>query len=1102
MEKSELRTLFESEYPGKKAIFENLIQPIFTKAKDTTLSKEMDITEGDKKQIKSFSVIAQVRGGFPITFADVEVQDTVALKRNRVNIQNCVRKMMANDSNAIIFFHFTDNKSEWRVSYCHRATTNKESTDAKRFTYLCGTEHACRTIADRFDTLQGLTTIKDDDMLEAFGVEPLSKEFFDQYRDHYADLVEYISGKRFIKKGGKFVEEKTKNANGAFKDAFGGDDKLVRDYVKKMMGRLVFLHFLQKKGWLGVPVNTEWGSGDKNFIYNLFKNANDNIKSDFLEQALEPLFFKTLNTDRGKESIAPKAICDIYGSKIRIPYLNGGLFEEDELDKKKVKFKKEHFEALLEFFNQYNFTIDETDPDDQEIGVDPEMLGKIFENLLEDNKDKGAFYTPKEIVQYMCRESLIAYLEEKTKIDARAFVINHEVNFTDAQKVDVYKALLDVKICDPAVGSGAFPMGMLNELLACNQLLIGEAKTRSWLKKHIVKNNIYGVDIEKGAVDIARLRFWLAIIVDEDKPQPLPNLDYKIMQGNSLLECFDNNDLSTIAKEEVLSGKGKNLLDEYEDPDDAWKEIKNAQLLGFKQDLTEYYDTSDHIKKIKLQKEIMDFVKDRIVDKIDFETKNIRKRSIELDSKESAIHSSLKSFSSNSRDPAAIKLRKDLDKIIIEKKKISEILLDNQEKQKKVLELAFNNTELFLWHTWFGDVFNRPNNCNGFDIVIGNPPYGVSIKDDYRNKVINALGKVPDFEIYYYFIELSKKLISNDGILSYIIPNTWLFNTFAKNYRISTTKYWNIKEILDCSKFKIFESATVYNTIILLQKSKSENEKVIYRPTENSTNFIELISQKRQFLPKEDLLKMNQNWGLAFKISPEIISVIQKIKSNSSELQSLFPEISQGLIAYDKYKGQSDEIIKSRAYHSFSFKKGYKKNLWGEDVTRYSLKWNEQEYINYCDGIANPRKPKYFNGARILVREITNPRIFACYTDEEYYNDPSLLIVLASKNYDIKVLLGILNSKLATFYHFNNSPKATKGGFPKILIEDLKLFPLPKINETQKKTMINLVDKCLTEKRNNALADITKIDMEIDELVYDLYHLTDNEKKLIREKSK
>jgi len=527
-----LRTLFESDYPGKEVLFNELVKPIFAKAKDTTLTDEQELSDVDKKQIKSFKIFAQVRGGFPVTFADVELNDSVALKRSRVNIQNCVRKVMANDSNAIIFFHFTDSKKEWRVSYVNRGDTLKNSTNAKRYTYLCGADHSCRTIAERFETLQGLSVIKDENMLDAFSVEPLSKDFFEKYREHYADLVEYISGKRFVKKGGKFVEEKTKNANGAFKEVFGGDDKAVRDFVKKMMGRLVFLQFLQNKGWLGVEAGQAWGSGDKNFIYNLFQNATEDVKKDFLEQALEPLFFNSLNNDRGDEAIAPKSVCSIYGKKIRIPYLNGGLFEEDELDKKKVKFKKEHFQDLLEFFNQYNFTIDETDPDDMEIGVDPEMLGKIFENLLEDNKDKGAFYTPKEIVQYMCRESLIAYLLTDSKISEekiRDFVVNHNCSLNEAEKAEVLKALLDVKICDPAVGSGAFPMGMLNELLACTQFLTGEGKTRADLKKHIVKNNIYGVDIEKGAV------YWAAV----DKCQKAKSIDSSIAdRANRMISSY------------------------------------------------------------------------------------------------------------------------------------------------------------------------------------------------------------------------------------------------------------------------------------------------------------------------------------------------------------------------------------------------------------------------------------------------------------------------------------------------------------------------------------------------------------------------------------
>ena len=208
--------------------------------------------------------------------------------------------------------------------------------------------------------------------------------------------------------------------------------------------------------------------------------------------------------------------------------------------------------SLLDFFASYNFTIDENDPDDAEVGVDPEMLGRIFENLLEDNKDKGAFYTPKEIVSYMCRESLIAYLQtgiddEPTKEAIRQFVTTHQVQEHLPENTD--QLLKDVKICDPAIGSGAFPMGLLKELFLCRTALEGISQHQAAeIKKHIIQQNVYGVDIERGAVDIARLRFWLSLIVDEETPQALPNLDFKIMQGNSLLEQYKGVDLSTMTE--------------------------------------------------------------------------------------------------------------------------------------------------------------------------------------------------------------------------------------------------------------------------------------------------------------------------------------------------------------------------------------------------------------------------------------------------------------------------------------------------------------------------------------------------------------------------
>ena len=909
-----LRTLFENEYPGKKVLFESLIKPIFVKANDTTLTDEQELSDSDKKQIKSFRIIAQVRGSFPITFADIELQDNVALKRSRVNIQNCVRKVMENDSNALIFFHFTDNAKEWRVSYVNKADSLKNSTSAKRYTYLCGPEHSCRTIAERFSTLEGLSTIKDENMLEAFAVAPLSDDFFNEYRKHYADLVEYISGKRFIKKGGKFVEEKTKKAASEFANAFNGDDKAVRDFVKKMMGRLVFLQFLQKKGWLGVPKNAKWGTGDKNFIYNLFTNADVSVKNDFLEQALEPLFFKSLNCDRGVEAIAPKAVCSIYGSEIRIPYLNGGLFEEDELDKKRVKFKKEHFESIFEFFNQYNFTIDETDTDDIEIGVDPEMLGKIFENLLEDNKDKGAFYTPKEIVQYMCRESLIAYLETETvkpdetatKDKIRNFVLNHDAtSFSEKEKADILKALIDVKICDPAVGSGAFPMGMLNELLSCTQILTGEAKTRVELKKHIVKNNIYGVDIEKGAVDIARLRFWLAIIVDEEEPLPLPNLDYKIMQGNSLLESFEGEDLSNMTKQE--SG---NLFDNGE------------TIAKLTQAINGFYIPHDHVAKAKIRAQI--------------------------------------------------------------KENIIQLLKERQLPPKVIEDLTkldlHENSQFFLWHTWFYDVFNRPSNCNnrnGFDIVIGNPPY-VQIKKDTVTKELYPYSEGKDVgkqNLYKLFVEGSYNLLKESGVAALIVQSSLMCDmssAFTRELLLTKTQMMQVIEfpkVAPNDNGQVFKSALQGTCISLFSKKQPDSLSEFGISINNDTSTIKPL----------DFEEVNQfHLKTYFSSRYEIplikkgeMSIIAKVKSH--------PKLEKMIT--DSLQGNINTIylpkIKSEKHTNIFIAKG-------ANIHKYYID-DELFFGKNTDQVKKLAERNYNAGAVIVTQNITGTtdkyRIHAAYAE-------------------------------------------------------------------------------------------------------------------------
>ena len=477
-------------------------------------------------------------------------QGSVANKR--VGLRNLVKPFLRYEFDAALVVF--DSGDHWRLSFI--CDIKGEATSPKRYTYVFGCPDLLyRTPIERFNFLKK-KGISFENLKTAFSVEALSDEFFDKYREQYADFIQYITGKRFVKVGSKWEEKVLGEPNTALMQAFDHNEKKIRDYVKKMMGRITFLHFLQRKGWM---------CGDLNYMQNMFENSA--YKNDYLDSVLEPLFFGILNTKPAER----EALFTNYGwdkSLLNewkdIPYLNGGLFERDEEDEPESRFPADYFKRLFQFFSEYNFTIDENDPNDAEVGVDPEMLGKIFENLLEDNKDKGAFYTPKEIVRYMCQESLIAYLETNTSVakdKIRQFVLSPEVGVADIpenKKSKLLAALEEVKICDPAIGSGAFPMGLLNELLHCREVLSGEHYDRAEIKKSIIQNNIYGVDIEKGAVDIARLRFWLSIVVDEETPSPLPNLDYKIMQGNSLIESFMGVDLSKLTYEkEYKKDKGE-----------------------------------------------------------------------------------------------------------------------------------------------------------------------------------------------------------------------------------------------------------------------------------------------------------------------------------------------------------------------------------------------------------------------------------------------------------------------------------------------------------------------------------------------------------------
>lgn len=601
----EFKAYLNQKYQGYDSFIENIIYPIFGEDRyNTAYNGEVLNQIPELRPLAERSGISSViycgdidLEDNPVRLFDITVKDKVMMERNRVAVQTVVKRAMETYSGAFMLIHYDQSdKWDWRFTFC-QLKDKGEYTDSKRYTFLLGPNQACTTAAQNFIKLAAKGgDIEIGDIVKAFDVEALSDEFFGKYKTHYEAFVEYITGKRYEGKDEKVIHD----PHPFFSSLFGGDDKAVRDYVKLLLGRITFLHFLQKKGWLGVPENCEWGSGDEQFMLNLFVNASPELKDDFVVSVLNPLFFDALDCDRtGKKDVFDSKV---FG-RIRVPYLNGGMFEKADKDAVAVKWPAEYFGKLFRFFSEYNFTIDENDPNEAQVGVDPEMLGKIFENLLEDNKDKGAFYTPKTIVKYMCQESLIAYLMTKTGYDEkliRDFVHSPEEGkaaFNEDQQYAILDAILKVKICDPAIGSGAFPIGLLNELVWCKEAIYGDKKGRADIKREIIRDNIYGVDIEKGAVDIARLRFWLSLVVDEEEPSPLPNLDYKIMQGNSLLEWYNGIDLT-----ELVSSNGQDLMLNNEHADK--QKLKLSQLLK------NYFGESDHVQKAALKQQISSIIRE------------------------------------------------------------------------------------------------------------------------------------------------------------------------------------------------------------------------------------------------------------------------------------------------------------------------------------------------------------------------------------------------------------------------------------------------------------------------------------------------------------
>ena len=960
---------------------------------------------------------------------------------------------------ALVVFSSRDH---WRLSLI--CDIVGEATSPKRFTYVFGSRDLLyRTPIERFTKLQkeGITFAK---MRETFSVEALSDEFFERYREQYADFVQYVTGKRYVKSGSKWEERVLGLSNEKLMRAFKFDEKRVRDYIKKMMGRITFLHFLQRKGWM---------CGDLNYMQHLFERSP--YQDDYLDAVLEPLFFGILNT-RPEEREALFAAKGWNRSLLSewksIPYLNGGLFECEAEDLTACRFPVDYFRRLFQFFSEYNFTIDENDPTDAEVGVDPEMLGKIFENLLEDNKDKGAFYTPKEIVRYMCRESLIAYLvtqsmergnsnpREKVEANIRDLLNKPEEivpRMNERQKREFGESLYRLKICDPAIGSGAFPMGLLNELVRLRalidawakddngQLLVGDYAA---LKSEIICNNIYGVDIERGAIDIARLRFWLSIVVDEVTPHTLPNLDYKFMQGNSLITTFN--------------GEYINLDSKQNHANIVKMRSEKKHLYQLKQ---QYY-TATGEQKHQLNVDIKDSILSLIALQLDVEYRQW------------FDHHNTMHYLPGMGIPEQLSFADIKQQLPAEKQRMCDIgnTLRRQlhDERTPLSQRAKLDIRFFDWRMMFTEVFEGPN--PGFDIVIGNPPYGASLSETEK-QIFRVIFKDVQFKIntYTLFLLQAENLLRKNGITYYIIPNTLLDNYFEENVRIklANLKLYEINDLSD----KVFETAVVHSMIFAYENTAINKEYYV------KVNITDNPYGEFTYIPCS-FFKGEPHCTYSIR-SYGNDTLQQKLKKNSKRLCEIL-DIRQAI----KTGNDKEYIVEQK------FGINYKPILRGKDIKRYQIT-DPSLFVNYGRHLACPRSPEIFEQPKILIRE-AGAKITATLDEDNYYIMSSLYNgIIIDCSFSIKYILGLICSNLYQYLMNKLTFEKTKGAFTKAKIYHYYELPVRDICMKEQIPIINIVDRILTAKKENPQADTSALEAEIDQLVYQLYGLTDEEIAII-----
>ena len=1049
-----------------------------------------------------------------ITCYEVLLQPKVRIEQSKVAIQQYVRKLLTAGQAALINFVAPANKNIWRLTLVAKDSVltdkgvKEKITNAKRYTFLLGPSETCKTAAERFETLSTEKEISFQTLVNAFSVEKLSKAFFDEYTLHYQNFCDYLQESNYRKS----VFNITFPA-GASKQEKDKASKPIRDFVKKLLGRIVFLYFVQKKGWLGAS-DTNYSDGLGDFIKQLFNKSGGN--DTFYSNWLTVLFFDTLNKERANDDFKMPD-----GKIVKVPFLNGGLFDKEEFDEHLLTFKSKLFHnpdfedailtaksngfarGFLDFLDAFNFTVYEDSPDDHTVAVDPEMLGHIFENLLEDNKDKGAFYTPKEIVHYMCQESLTEYLcttlqikDEVAEREAVNQLLKNKIvdDVLKPEITELEKALDNVKICDPAIGSGAFPMGLLQEIFSIKELIAYETG-KEWkpaeTKLNIIQNSIYGVDIEKGAVDIARLRFWLSLVVDEEKPKALPNLDYKIVVGDSLISKFDGEIVEIDWERKQSVGKA----DEY---------VKNVQrLLVEVADKQKKYFNPNNRNKKKLQAEIRNLKIELLINQLSFNKELYIGKTVQ----KGGFMPTAADIKHNTERELQIK---GFDNLI---NKLKNLLKNPDE--------PFNH---FDWKLDFPEVLNPylVKGNAGFDIVIGNPPYlnfkmySTEDKEVYRHLFSEVFDGKAD--IYYYFFYKSHELSKTQGITSLITSRYWIEAEYAKKLRKFVSTKTTLKEIIDFKNVTVFDGIGIKTCITSFLNIPDYLTHFHYRfHPGKKINYIDLSEYVSNIIPAENITA-NDSWNLTNEESTDILKLIEKETISLEEIANCKQGIVTGL---DKAFITTENEFKNLP------KKIVKPWLKVGDIQKYAIELVEKRELVYTKLINSlddypqlkqrllpfkpklsnrreakngkirwfdlqwPREQELFESEKLICRFKASENTF-CYDANGFYSSADTTVVTLNergkKKYETKYLLALLNSKALSFYFKS---------YGKLMDYRFEYYPGPvgrlRIkNTTKQKWYSTIVDYILFLKTQDlqSVSDQlmpTYFEQIIDGMVYELY---------------